>query len=206
MLIYAILWCLFGLLCFAVHLNFLGVLMLIIGIPALIYNIYLFVTEPSDKEYNEKIKKTQMEETEALKAKGFVKTKELDKSFSIDEVHKKFCFFNKYVYNYSDLVEFEYVENGETIKTEQQGATGRAIIGGVLFGAVGAVVGAATASTKSTTTIDGIYINIYLSNGSKSEIFICGKTEKGSVQYNKARREAEDILAVLYSIKNSNKR
>lgn len=204
MLIYAVLLCLFGLMCFACHLNFLGVLMLIIGIPALIYNIYLFVTEPSDKKLEKE--ETESEIIERLKAQGFVKTKELDTSCSIDEVHKKFCFFNKYVHNYSDLVEFEYIENGETIKTEQQGATGRAIIGGVLFGAVGAIVGATTASTKSTVTIDGIHINLYLANGLRHQIYICGKTEKGSWQYQAARSKAEDILAILYSIKNSNNR
>ena len=52
--------------------------------------------------------------------------------------------------DYSDLVDFELIEDGETLTTStsktnsktKSGGVGRAVVGGVLFGGVGAVVGA----------------------------------------------------------------
>ena len=71
---------------------------------------------------------------------------------SIDFTHKLFS-INRNVYRFSELLDFDiYETEGETeVKTKKHGV-GRAVAGGLLFGAAGAVVGGMTGKTSSTQT------------------------------------------------------
>ncbi|EPZ54444.1 hypothetical protein H477_3583 [[Clostridium] sordellii ATCC 9714] len=51
------------------------------------------------------------------------------------------------MYNYKDIIEFELLEDGESIT---KGGLGRAVAGGVLLGGVGAIVGGVTGIEKQT--------------------------------------------------------
>lgn len=52
---------------------------------------------------------------------------------------------NPKIYKYSDIVDYELLEDGESIT---KGGLGRAVVGGALFGGVGAVVGGVTGHKK----------------------------------------------------------
>ena len=78
----------------------------------------------------------------------------------VDTKSKRLAVCNYYIKNYvtidfQDIVECEVIENGNPIA---KGTVGRAIVGGVLAGGVGAIIGASTHKTK--TAISELYIRI----------------------------------------------
>lgn len=85
---------------------------------------------------------------------SFNATKRIGTHMEIDETQMKWLIpdglfggkKNPEIYNYSDIVDFELLEDGEFIV---KGRLGRAVVGGVLFGGIGAVVGGVTGGKKS---------------------------------------------------------
>lgn len=110
----------------------------------------------------------------------------IGKYISIDHCHKRFKIQNdSRAYKFSDLINFELYEKNSVI---QEGGVGRAIVGGMLFGEVGAIVGAQTRKSRSVT--DALYIRLTLkSSGMKTITF----TERQSA--NEVLSELELIVA-----------
>lgn len=80
-------------------------------------------------------------------------------------------FYNKLI-RYDDLAEYKIVEkfkSHSSTVTRQNGTVSRALVGGFLGGSVGAIVGAMSAGSHSTTTqhqiADGFYFQVFLKNG-----------------------------------------
>lgn len=76
---------------------------------------------------------------------------------------------NNKVYKYSDIVDFELLEDGETIT---KGGLGAAVVGGVLFQGVGAVVGSVTGKKKTKPICDSLKIKITVSNINNPVVYI----------------------------------
>ena len=96
-------------------------------------------------------------------------------NFEIDDNSKKWIINNKglfsknvvpKIFNYSDIVDFELLEDGESIA---KGGLGRAVVGGVLFGGIGAVVGGITGKKKSKPVCNSLKIKITLNDINNSE-------------------------------------
>lgn len=74
-----------------------------------------------------------------------------------DKMHKSF--------NYSDIIEVSYIENGDQLFTKSTGRTvGGAIVGGVLMGGAGAVVGGLSGDSKQNKVVKNMDIKILLRN------------------------------------------
>lgn len=69
------------------------------------------------------------------------------------------------VFSFSEIEEYRMERVGQETITKTKGGLGRAIVGGALFGGVGAVVGASTAKTETKTTggIPMLYITLNIS-------------------------------------------
>lgn len=66
-------------------------------------------------------------------------------------------------FNYSDIIEVSYIENGDTMFTKSTGRTiGGAIVGGVLMGGAGAVVGGLSGDTKKKKEVKNMDVKILL--------------------------------------------
>ena len=66
-------------------------------------------------------------------------------------------------FNYSDIIEVSYEENGSQLYTKSAGRTiGGAIVGGVLMGGAGAVVGGLSGASKQNKEIENMDIKILL--------------------------------------------
>ncbi len=66
-------------------------------------------------------------------------------------------------FNYSDIIEVSYIENGDTMFTKSTGRTiGGALVGGVLMGGAGAVVGGLSGDTKQDKVVRSMDIKILL--------------------------------------------
>ncbi|HFK2988855.1 SHOCT domain-containing protein [Clostridioides difficile] len=144
--------------------------------------------------------------------KNFNPTKKILKFMEFDDNNKKFIVLNGFnrekvnlsVYNYSDVIEYELLENGETVT---KGGIGRALAGGALFGGVGAVVGGVTAKRTTKAFIDSLKIKITLNNLSNPNVYvnlIQLRTKSNSSIYKMAYSSAQEILSVLAIIVKDN--
>lgn len=108
------------------------------------------------------------------------------------------------VYGYSEILDFEIVESGEKYKS--QGGIMRSVIGGVTFGAVGAVVGAATAN--KVKNVDSMYINVIVNDANCPNVIIKlleAPTTAGSFSYNLAVQIGQQTASQLTYMMNVSK-
>lgn len=104
---------------------------------------------------------------------------------------------NPTVYKFDDIVEYELLENGESLT---KGGIGRAVAGGVLFGGVGAIVGGVTGKKKTKSVITDLKIKIIVNDTNKPNIYIeliKNPTKVGSVTYDKVYSAAQEILSMF---------
>ncbi len=104
------------------------------------------------------------------------------------------------VYNYNDILDFELLEDGETVS---QGGLGRALVGGALFGGTGAIVGGVTGKKKSKDVITSLRIKITLrdiNNPVEYIDFVTFKTKKSSFLYKDLYNQAQECLSTLQLI------
>lgn len=107
---------------------------------------------------------------------------------------------NPRIYNYSDILDFELLEDGESVT---QGGLGRALAGGVMFGNVGAVVGGVTGKRKSKGICSSLKIKITVNDMNNSAVFINflnAETKKESFSYKALYKLAQECLSTLQLI------
>lgn len=110
------------------------------------------------------------------------------------------------VYNYSDIVDFELLEDGESVA---QGGLGRALVGGVLFGGTGAVVGGVTGKRKQKGICTNLKIKITINNINNPVVyinFIESKVKKSSFIYKEMYKQAQECLSTLQLICDQNEK
>ena len=104
---------------------------------------------------------------------------------------------NQDLYHYNQVVGFELLEDGETIT---KGGLGRAVVGGVLLGGVGAIVGGVTGGKRSKGICKSLQIKITFRNSPKQTeylAFISAETKTNSFIYKTAYKSAQDALSAL---------
>ena len=108
------------------------------------------------------------------------------------------------IYNFKDLNEFEVYEDGDSIA---KGRAGSALVGGLLFGGVGAIVGASRSrNIKNTCTT--LQVRIRVNDFTNPEIvmpIISSETKKDSIVYNMGITQAKEIASNLSYIQNDGK-
>lgn len=151
--------------------------------------------------------KKQLNDTELT---SFNPTKKIGTFVEFDDNQKKWVvltgIFGKRnkstVYNYSDIVDFELLEDGESISS---GGLGRALVGGAVFGGVGAIVGGVTGKKKTTGVCSSLKLKITLNNINHPVVyvnFIDAATKKDGLIYKNVYKLAHECLAVLEVICN----
>ena len=114
------------------------------------------------------------------------------------------------IFNYSDIIEVSYEENGSQLYTKSAGRTiGGAIVGGVLMGGAGAVVGGLSGASKQNKEIRNMDIKILLRSTSKTSCVLHFKDvervlktkedadRKLYEKYVKNANQAKDVLSVI---------
>lgn len=141
------------------------------------------------------------------KIKTFNATKKIGKFIEFDDNTKQILIKDKFenkLLEYKDIVEYELLEDGESIT---KGGLGRAVVGGVLFGGVGAVVGGITGKKKSKTVINSLKVKITINNISNPDVYInlvTSQLKANSILYKAAANEAQEIISTLAIISKSN--
>ena len=103
----------------------------------------------------------------------------------------------KELYAYNQVVDYELLEDGETVT---KGGLGRAVAGGLMFGGAGAIVGGITGHKKSKSICKSLKIKITLRNSPKQTEyidFITSETKTSSFIYKTAYKSAQDVLSAL---------
>ncbi len=154
---------------------------------------------------------TEKKEEHEAEVEAFSATKEIGKFILFDDVNKKFAIpktsltgkiRDMKIFDYSSIVEYELLEDGNSI---EKGGVGRAIVGGALFGGVGAVVGATTGH-KHKATCSKLQIKITLNDISMPVVyvnFIEAETKKNGALYKMIYPMAQEALSVLSIITKS---
>ena len=136
-------------------------------------------------------------------------TTNVDNKLYLDENKKKICIpcnnmiRPEMIFDYNDILKYELLEDGNSIS---KGGVGRAIIGGVLFGGVGAIVGGSTGH-KSKQTCTRLQVKITLNDVDdpvKYIEFIDNEIRKDSLMYKSAYDSAQKVLSTLDVICNPN--
>lgn len=126
-------------------------------------------------------------------------------SLLVDDTNQKWAIIDaglgkSAVYSYSDLIEYEILENGNSIV---KGRVGSVIAGGLLFGGLGALAGASR-SKKVKNTCSSLIVNIVVNNLEAPRIcinLISLETETNSIVYQVAVSKAKEFSSVLSIIK-----
>lgn len=147
----------------------------------------------------------EKKEKSAVALKTFVVTKKIGSFLEVDENKKQWLIpdglfggkKNPQIYNFTDIVDFELLEDGTSIT---KGGLGRALAGGVLFGGVGAIVGGVTGGKKSKAICNSLKIKITLNSITTPTTyinFIKTSTKKNSFIYKSNFSLAQESLSVL---------
>lgn len=138
----------------------------------------------------------------------FRPTKEVGAYFAVDEKSRLWAvgkglfpsLKNAVPYSYDDIVDFELIEDGSSIVS---GGVGRAVVGGMLFGAVGAVVGGVTGKKKAKQTCTSLMVKITVNNTACPVEYIkliSAETVKNGFVYKAAFQNAQEIISLLQVI------
>lgn len=142
---------------------------------------------------------------------NFNPTKQIGHYIEFDEQKKQWLipdgFFGKKVnakvYDFKDIIEYELLEDGDSVT---KGGLGRAVVGGALLGGVGAIVGSVTGKKKTKSVINSLKIKITINDTSNPVIYInliTTKVKSNSSLYKMAYSQAQTILSMLSIITKS---
>ena len=114
------------------------------------------------------------------------------------------------IFNYADILEVSYEENGNQLYTKSAGrAVGGAIVGGVLMGGAGAVVGGLSGASKQNKVIKNMNIKILLRSTTRTSCVLHfmdidrdlktkDETDRTLYEtYVKRANQAKDILSII---------
>lgn len=111
---------------------------------------------------------------------------------------------NPKVYSYNDIVDYELLEDGESVI---KGGIGKAVVGGFLFGGVGAIVGGIVGTKKTKSVINSLKLKITVNRTNNPSIyvnFINSSTKANSILYKVAYSSAQELLSMLAIIAKNN--
>jgi len=146
----------------------------------------------------------------AVELENFNPTKKIGSFIEFDDINQKWLILSSFlgkrnkstVYNYSDIVDFELLEDGESVSS---GGLGRAVVGGALFGGAGAIVGGVTGQKTSNSICTSLRIKITLNDINKPTVYVellKTATKKNHPIYKKSYKQAQECLSVLQLICN----
>lgn len=136
----------------------------------------------------------------------FNATKKIGIYFLVDEENKQWVIpdgfmngkiKNARIHSYSDIIDFELLEDGTSVA---KGGLGRAVVGGLLFGGVGAVVGGVTGGKKANEICTNLKVKITVKDmDSPTEYInlITTPTKKSGIIYKSSYSIAQNILSLL---------
>ena len=132
----------------------------------------------------------------AMVVSSFSPTRKVGTYIAIDENNKSFK-IGRNIFEYDNLSSFELLENGYTVTDS---GLSRAVVGGMLFGDVGAVVGAITGK-KSDDVCSSLKLRVNLRNAHIDTAYIKfimgGNFKKSGFTYRTCQTHAQSCISAL---------
>ena len=125
--------------------------------------------------------------------RSFSPAKKIGTYLEVDENNKCFKIGND-IFEFGNLISFELLEDGYSVT---KGGLGRAVVGGYLFGGVGAIVGGVTGGKKAKKVCNSLKIKITLRNSFKDVVyinFVLSETKTSSFLYIPSEAESTKAL------------
>ena len=125
------------------------------------------------------------------------------KKFAIPQMGRSGAVKDLQIFDYSDMLDYELLEDGNSVS---KGGIGRAIVGGALFGGVGAIAGGSTGH-KRKGTCSKLQVKITINSMDDPVIylnFIVTETKKDGSVYKQQYALAQEALSALAIIAQSN--
>ena len=118
---------------------------------------------------------------------------------AFDKSNMKICFANEVnemkIYSFNDIMESEIIVDGFTlVKSSTTSTIGRAVVGGVLTGGVGAIIGGVTGKKSHNELVKYIDLKICINDSSNPFYkirFLDAECKKGDFIYNEGYEKAE---------------
>ena len=173
-------------------------------LPLIIWRTTKETSVPQQIAKTKASKKPHKQTAEAVMlSTGFIISKQqkiTNIKFYVDDINMKFALIQKNhlrIYNYSDLLDFELNEDGNSIAKGKGLATA---VGGLTFGLGGALVGM-SGKRKSESTCNSMIIRMFVNDLQNSQIVISlisgMDVKKTSIIYTSNRDIAKDFVATL---------
>lgn len=138
-------------------------LLIALGVGLAIGLFFVFLNKKNEKNYHDFIAQSIENERDFIASRKF-ESPHKDYVFAFDFSNQKVGYFTvltKKIYKFEDIVSVELVENNEvTMRKSTSRAIGRAVVGGVLAGGVGAIIGGVTGSSKEKTKHISLVVRI----------------------------------------------
>lgn len=96
------------------------------------------------------------------------------------------------IYNFDDIVSYSLLEDNKTI-TKGGASIGKAVVGGVLFGGVGAIIGGTSGNRTSESICKSLSIKITLRNSTDNCIYIDFVKNGNTMR----RSDPQEVLSLL---------
>lgn len=143
--------------------------------------------------------------------KEFNATKKVGTYFYVDDNNKQWVIPDcqitgkikkAIIHNYNEIINYELLEDGNSL---YKGGLGSAIVGGALFGGVGAIVGSTIGAKKAYCSKLQIKITLNNINNPVEYVnLIESNTKKDNFIYKTCYNSAQEIISILQIICNSN--
>jgi hypothetical protein len=138
------------------------------------------------------------------------------KAIFLDEKQKKVCFIDMAtataqfkIASGESILSIEVVEDGKTItKTDRGSQIGGALIGGLAFGGVGAVIGGLSGKTSSEIKVNKLTLHLIIDDVQRPVFdidLLSFQTQKGSFTYQEAVKKIDYWYGLLSVLVNSKK-
>ena len=186
-------------------------MLIVIVIVIAIAIIIAIINKKRDNNRHDSIQKFEKQ----LESDGFVidnKIVDINKVYSIyiDDGKQTFIIYNannqdSIELNYSDLLSFDIKEDNVS---KVSGRAGSAIVGGLIFGGLGAIAGASASRNVQDVSCNNITLILTTNNIHNPNIeikIIDKKTNKNSEDYEIAFNQTQQIISILKIIIESNK-
>ena len=184
----------------------MGFIMKFILLGVVIGIVAIIITGREQKKKGRAIASTSLD----LESKGFVISKQVFApgnvaSLLIDNTNNKWAIVNSRTSNvdamdYADLIEYELLEDDERLV---KGRVGSAIVGGMLFGGIGALAGASR-KKKIKSICNSMSVRIIVNNLDNPQYvipIISSQTKTDSIIYQSAMSIAQEFTSLLALIK-----
>jgi len=170
-----------------------------------------------DLESERKIETEMVFASDGLAVEGkFLQTKAVENYLWLDERKKRFALpqtnwsgkvVEVFEFKYSDLLDYEVICNNDVLV--KSGGIGRAVVGGALFGGVGAIVGGVTAKRKQIKICSELKIKLILDNVQLPIVYIDFdkgmKLKEGSLLFKQIAGAVEETAALLQIVVSENR-